>query len=436
MTMSKDIYREYDIRGIYPNKINEKMVPDMALAFIGLLDKKGGLKISVGRDTRISSPKLAGVLISTLIELGVDVIDLGIVTTPMASFSVSALELDGSIMVTASHNPPEYNGFKFYIKGIREIGGKEIKKALRQAQGKLLRLRSSASSGASSEQAKHKSKTKKRGHCKKFDISKQYIKAISKKFKPAKKKVKVSIDHGKGTAKFFIPELIKKLHITQSKKPDFYASFDYDADRLIIKDKNGRGVRGDIIGGIIADSMAKRKNTIIHDAISSHAIPEFLNNKGVKTIKRQVGPNNIKKMMRDHRSIFAMELSGHYYFKDFEYECSSFFALRKLIEQINKTKQPLEELVKPFSKYYHSNVQNFELDNEEKTKKLFSTLKKKYKNGAQSKIDGLAVEFSNWWFNIRASNTEPLIRLVVEAKRKELLNEKLEEIKSIIRKTN
>lgn len=424
ITMSKDIYREYDIRGIYPEEINEKIVPDIAFAFANLLYKKRGLKISVGKDARASSPKLAKILISTLLEIGVDVIDLGVITTPMASFSVPFLKLDGSIMITASHNPLEYNGFKFYVKGIREIGGKEIKRAITKSRNKI--------------------KTKKKGNYKKTDISKQYIKAISSKFKATKKKPKISLDHGGGVAKFFIPELIKKLNIAQSKKPDFYVSFDYDADRLIIKDKNKKEVRGDIIGGIIANSMTKKGDTIVHDAISSHAIPEFLNNRGVKTIKRQVGPTNIKKMMRDHKSIFAMELSGHYYFKGLEYECSPFFALRKIIERIQETKELLEELIKPFSKYHHSNVQNFKLppkadqpsaeDNEEKVKKLFSTLKKKYKNGAQSKMDGLAIEFSNWWFNIRASNTEPLVRLVVEAKRKDLLNKKLKEIKSIIKK--
>lgn len=199
-------------------------------------------------------------------------------------------------------------------------------------------------------------------------------------------------------------------------KNNLPAKFDYDGDRLIIKN-----MRGDILGGILADIIAKKGDVIIYDLRCSHAIPEYFRNKGIKTIPSRVGHYNIKKLMREKRAVFGMEMTGHYYFKEFHYCESPLYGLKILNEQ-TKT---LTELAKPFTKYFHSGIIDFPAKNGEK---IIERLKEKYRNGVQNHLDGLIIEFSNWWFNLRPSHTEPILTLVIEAKTPKLLEQKNKEI--------
>jgi len=220
------------------------------------------------------------------------------------------------------------------------------------------------------------------------------------------KKINIKKDYLKAIGKF------------KNKLP---ASFDYDGDRLLIKN-----FRGDIIGAVLANILSKKGDSIVCDLRCSHAIAEYFRNKGIRTIPSKVGHYNIKKLMREKRAVFGMELSGHYYFKEFHYCESPLYGLKKLNEQ-TKT---LAELSKPFTKYFHSGIINFSAKNGEK---IVEKLKEKYRNGAQNHLDGLTVEFSNWWFNLRPSHTEPLIELVVEAKTPELLEQKKKEVSALIK---
>ncbi len=203
------------------------------------------------------------------------------------------------------------------------------------------------------------------------------------------------------------------------------AKFDYDGDRLIIKN-----FRGDIIGGILADIIAKKGDVIVYDLRCSHAIPEYFRNKGIKVIPSRVGHYNIKKLMRERKAVFGMEITGHYYFKEFHYCESPLYGLKKLNEYMNKTGKSLAEPAKPFNKYFHSGIIDFSARGGQN---LIERLKEKYRNGVQNHLDGLTIEFSNWWFNIRPSHTEPILTLVIEAKTPQLLEQKKKEIIDLIK---
>jgi phosphomannomutase len=208
----------------------------------------------------------------------------------------------------------------------------------------------------------------------------------------------------------------------------FNASFDYDGDRLLIKN-----FRGDIIGGILADIIAKKGDVIVYDLRCSHAIPEYFRNKGIVVIPSRVGHYNVKKLMRERKAVFGMEMTGHYYFKEFHYCESPLYGLKKLNEHMNKTGKSLAELAKPFTKYFHSGIIDIKISKiKSKISNLIERLKEKYRNGAQNHLDGLTIEFSNWWFNIRPSHTEPIFTLAVEAKTKELLETKKKELKQFL----
>lgn len=239
-----------------------------------------------------------------------------------------------------------------------------------------------------------------KGKVKKFNIKKEYIKAA--------------------------------LGSENSAMPKIKARFDTDEDRVFIKDEKGKEIRPDVVGGILADAVTKKGDVVIYDLRCTKAIPEFLRNKGIITIPCRVGSFNIKSLMRQKKAIFSMEITGHYYFKKFNYCESPLFALKILEDAKKKTGKKLFELAVPFQKYFHSGIIDLRIANYElRITELIKKLKEKYKNGSQNELDGLTVEFSNWWFNIRSSHTEPLLKLVIEAKRKEILEKKKKEILKI-----
>ncbi len=386
MRINKSIFKEYDVRGLYPKEINEKTAYEigrMFCAFLKIKQTTGG-KIVVGHDNRTSSPKLSHAFVSGIIDSGINVIDIGNTKTPMLYFAIYHLKANGGAMITASHNMKKYNGIKFARFNAEPISGLEIKETL----GKTSDVSASTSDVKS-------------GILKKYNIEEDYFKKVFHGFD--RKKIK--------KIKFF---------------------FDPDADRLmIIKDKNGNVIRGDIIGGIIADAITKKGDKIIYDIRCSHAIPEYFKNKGVIAIPSKVGHFNIKKLMRKKKAIFSMEISGHYYFKNFNYCESPHFGLRILEEQMERTGKNLKELSKEFAKYYHTGIIDLKIKN---FQKLISKLKEKYKNSSQNFTDGLTIEYSNWWFNVKESHTEPLLRLAIETNSEKLLKEKLDELKKIIKR--
>lgn len=409
MRINPGIFKQYDIRGIYPDEINEKTAYQIGGSFVSFLDIPRRAKIVVGRDLRKSSKPLAENFIKGLMDAGADVFDIGTVASPMLHFAKFSLKADAGAMITASHNPLKYNGIKMLGRNGNPISGEDIKKTV---EGKIFQ------------------KAKIKGNYAKADISKRYFDKVADGFRPSKK-IKISIDSEGGAAKLFIPEFMKRLNLLDSKKPDIFASFDYDADRLIISDKNKKEIRGDIIGAIIADTAAKKGDMAVYDLRCSRAVREYLRNKGIRAVPSKVGRYDIIKTMKQTGAVFGIEITGHYYFKKLDFATDPFFALKKLLESIEESHQKISEMVLPFMKYSHSGIINFKIKNYEK---LVEKLKDEYKTGARGSMDGLTVEFSNWWFNIRPSNTEPLARLVIEANTPELLEERKKEILGKIKK--
>ena len=380
MKINPSIFKEYDVRGLYPDEINESAAYALGGAFAAFLGAQNGGEIAVGRDGRKSSRPLAQKFIQGAIDAGANVIDIGKTTTPMMYFSVCSLKIAGGAMITASHNPAKYNGVKFCGERARPIGGREIKKAVEERK----KAKAAAEKGAVREK----------------DIKERYLRKVYGDF-------------------------------SMPKKLSFSYSFDKDADRLIVKDKNGETIRGDLVGILVGETAAKKKETVIYDLRCSRSVPNYFRNRGIRAIPCKTGHLNIKNAMRKHRASFGMEITGHYYFKKMCYCESPDLALRKLVELVKETKKTPSQLLKPYEKYHHSGVVNFKIKNLG-FGEIRDKLKEKYENGAVSFMDGITVEFSNWWFNLRQSRTEPLLRLAAEANSEKLLAEKIKEIKEII----
>ncbi|HDY72608.1 MAG TPA: phosphomannomutase/phosphoglucomutase [bacterium] len=409
------IFKAYDIRGVYPDELNEEVGYKIGRATVKFLKAK---EVVVGRDNRNSSDNLFKVLSEGIRDQGVNVIDIGLTTTPMFYFAVAKWGIKGGIMITASHNPPEYNGFKVVQKDAMPVsensGLKKIKKLVE----------------------KNKFKTKNRGEIKKRVILKEYIENVLRfndlgSIRP----FKISVDTNGGTAKLVISELFKKLPIQEvSERADLGISFDGDGDRIVFIDEKGKKIAPDLITVLLIHYFFKNKKKILYTVIASQIVKQEIKKTGNTLICSEVGHTFIKEKMKNKKIDFGAESSGHYYLKDNYFNESPFLILLKVLEILSKEKKPLSELVKPFQKYYLERI-NFEIKNVglAATRHIIKEIEKKYKKiGKISRLDGLTIEFPDWWFNLRPSHTEPVIRLTLEAKTKELLEEKKKELCQLI----
>ncbi len=403
MKVNSNIFKEYDIRGKYPEEINKKTAFVLGVALVNYLKIKNP-KIAVSRDLRPSSPSLAENFIKGAMSAGANITDIGQAMTPTLYLSAFLLKQDAGVMITSSHNKLDFNGFKIINKAGSPLNMEDFKK-----------------------NPKIKIGAGKKGFYRKIDFSPRYLEEMTKDLKPLKK-TKISIE-ARRLAKKIAPQFIKKLGIKSGKKAGISASFDYDADRLLISGKNSKRVRGDIIGAIVGDAITQKKDKIVCDLRCSRAVFEHFRNKGVRVILSKVGHYNIKKKMRETGAVFGMEISGHYYFKKFNYHEAPFYALGKLLEQIQENPGlKISEPFYPFEKFFHSGEINIPGLGGKNFGKAVEELKSYYRTGARNELDGLTAEFSNWWFNIRISKTEPLARLVIEANSPKLLEQKKEEL--------
>ncbi len=400
---------------MYPDELNEEVGYKIGRATAKFLKAK---EVVVGRDNRNSSDNLFKVLSEGIRDQGVNVIDIGLTTTPMFYFAVAKWGIKGGIMITASHNPPEYNGFKVVQKDAMPVsensGLKKIKKLVE----------------------KNKFKTKNRGEIKKRVILKEYIENVLRfndlgSIRP----FKISVDTNGGTAKLVISELFKKLPIQEvSERADLGISFDGDGDRIVFIDEKGKKIAPDLITVLLIHYFFKNKKKILYTVIASQIVKQEIKKTGNTLICSEVGHTFIKEKMKNKKIDFGAESSGHYYLKDNYFNESPFLILLKVLEILSKEKKPLSELVKPFQKYYLERI-NFEIKNVglAATRHIIKEIEKKYKKiGKISRLDGLTIEFPDWWFNLRPSHTEPVIRLTLEAKTKELLEEKKKELCQLI----
>ena len=442
MKINPNIFKAYDIRGIYPKEINEETAYLIGRAYINFLNKKSP-KIVVGRDNRLSSPRLFKALTRGIIEQGANVIDIGLSTTPMLYFSVANFKFDGGINITASHNPFQYNGFKIVKEKAIPISEKTGLREIQKLAGKPGFL------------------SPKFGSLRKKNILKDYLRFNLKEFNPQNfRSLKAVVDTANAVVGIVGPEIFKKVpgkihylflkldgrfpnhqpdplvkknleglqKAVKNKKANLGIAFDGDGDRVVFIDEKGEIISGDLISALISSLILKESpgQKILYDVRSSNIVPETIKKwKGIPVVSR-IGHSFIKSKMMKENILFAGEFSGHFYHREHFFCEAPFFVIFKILEEISQSGKTLSALIKPFKKYYHSEEINFEVKNK---KKVLKTLGNKFsKKGKVSKIDGLRIDFKDWWFNVRPSNTEPFLRLVIEAKTKKLMEEKKKEI--------
>jgi len=441
------IFKSYDVRGIYPDEINEEAAYKIGLAFLDFLSKKEGLsnrQIVVGRDARPSSDDLFDALAQALVGQSFDVIDIGRVSTPFFYWALISQKAAGGIMITASHNPVQYNGLKLYGEGAFPIG-----EGSGMGEIKRFALKDKAVPIASGP-----------GEIKEKEMGDEYLKFIKSKVDLSKiKPLKIIVDCGNGMIGPEIEKLSKDLpgeieilfgepdgnfpnheanpikeenlidlkRMVKEKSADFGVAFDGDGDRLNFVDEKGESVRGDLVTALIARELLKENvgQKIFYEIRTSRIVPEVIAAAGGISVLGQAGHTLIKAQMRRENILFGGELSGHYFFKELGFVDNALMALLKIMEILSAEKKMLSEIIAPFKKYYHSGEINFEAAQADKK---LAEIEQHFSGGQVKKIDGLTVEYSDWWFNLRKSNTEPLVRLNMEANTPELLEEKRKEL--------
>ncbi|MBC8444427.1 phosphomannomutase/phosphoglucomutase [Candidatus Woesearchaeota archaeon] len=437
------IFKAYDIRGVYPKELNEKIMEKIGRAFADFIK---GKNIAVGYDMRVSGPKLFDAFVKGVTLQGKNVINFGLTSTPMAYFASAHLGADGMAMITASHNPKEYNGVKFTREEAIPISGDtgimEIKDKVDKEEFK---------------------KVTKIGKVTEKDVKEEYKKHLLSFVKGIKElKVVVDCANGMGAQDFsliqkellvdVVPlyfeidgtfpnhdanpmkkgvlEVLKKRVIAE--KAELGIAFDGDADRVFFIDNEGELVPSDFITALISEEILKHKSNslVLYDLRSSWIVPEMIEKFGGRSLRCRVGHSFIKQKMREDSAVFAGELSGHFYFKDNFFTDSGIITAIWVMNLLSAKNIPFSELIRPLKKYFNSGEINSEVgDKEAKMKELAES----YKKGRVSWLDGVRVDFDDWWFNVRPSNTEPLLRLNLEAKTLILLKEKKEELLKIIR---
>lgn len=440
MTFKLDpsIFRDYDIRGIYPKEVNEKTYYLIGRA-VAVYFKSG--EIAVGRDTRLSSPDLFKSLVRGITDQGVNVIDLGLISTEMNYFASGKYGFGANIIVSASHNPPEYNGLKIVKKGVIPLHGTYGLPEIKEMAGK-----------------QNFPDYKKKGIITPKDITADWIKHVLsfidvKSLKP----LKVVIDAANGMGGlswslltdllpvkiiplYFEPDgrfpnhladpLDSKNMVDLQKKikkigADLGFAIDGDADRLFIVDDKSQLISGSLTTAMLAKHLLAKngKRQVLYSVTCSKIVPETISNSGGLPVKTRVGHSFIKTEMRKLKGLFAGEHSGHFYFGDNYNADSSTIAGLLFLEFLSMQKLPLSKLRKQFEKYFSSGEINYYVDD---SGKIIHNLISLFKDAKIDHTDGLTLYSKEWWFNLRLSKTEPLIRLNIEANSKEMLDNRLE----------
>lgn len=447
------IFRAYDVRGIYPDHLDEGTAYKIGAAFALFLSSHfkiscSKVRIVVGRDVRVSSPSLFNSFTKGVIEQGAHVIDIGLVSTDILYFAPNYLKREGGAMISASHNPPEYNGVKMLAKGPEFLSGDwgipEIKKMVIEQKFE---------------------KAKKSGKIIKHDIMPEYIDYVLSLVDISKlKKMKVVVDAGNGMGSIAIKELAKKIPLdliclycdpdgtfpnhppdplilentfdlqktVVRNKADFGLALDGDGDRTIFVDELGNTIGGDMTLALFAQYFLKRYpgSAVVYNLTCSRAVSDIIKESGGKPIRSRTGHGFMKLAAEKNKAVVGGEIAGHIMYKDVFYAECGILTLLTMLTILSQENKPLSELIRPLQRYNKIGEINFKIkDREGAVKKLA----KIYSKEKQDRLDGLTVEFDNWWFNVRASNTEPLLRVVVEADNKKLAEEKLKEIKKIIK---
>jgi len=448
--MDPGIFKKSDIRGVYPDQINEEDAWKIGCATARFLrsllrgyerGQAASQSLCVGRDMRTHSKAMAKALIEGMNSTGANVIDVGMIDTPQMYFAINHLGTCGGVQVTASHNPANYNGFKISGLNAKPISGDTGLKDIEHIAIALLHTKGKATGSAESR-----------------DLTAEYKKHVLKFLRPNLKKMKIAIDASNGMAGKMVPAIFGKLPVqiieinfehdgtfkhepnplveknlaelkstVKKNKCDFGVCFDGDADRLMIVDEKGATIGCDLITALMVPYFLEKepKSTVVYDLRSSRVVIEEIIKHGGTPRRERVGHVYMKKALRDSHSLFGGELSGHFYYRDNFYTDSGMITLVHVINILSEAKVPISELISPLRRYSSSGEINFEVENKQ-TK--MDELTRRYSDGQIDHLDGVTIGYKDWWFNCRPSISEPLLRLNVEAKSKELLDEKISEI--------
>ena len=439
------IFKAYDIRGIYPDQVNEDIAFKVGYHFRDLLDDEDlalGPVVVVSRDMRSHSVPLSEALENGLRARGVAVVDIGVADTPQNYFATGFLQASGGIQVTASHNPAPYNGFKMsrrdaipvsYDTGIAEL------EKLVLGSDVALDLAPQAEAGRRS-------------------VFEDYTRHVLRELTAGEPRLKVAADAANGMGTIYLPMLqqlnidlvplyfeldgtfpnheanpLKEENLRDVERAvlehgcDLGVAFDGDADRAILIDEKGRFISADKITGLLAPRFLRDEPgaAIIYDLRSSWATREAIEEAGGVPVRERVGHSFMKATMRRHGSPFGGELAGHFYYRRNFTADSSIMTLIEVLNHVRETGRTLSELVAPLSRYSATGEINFHVDDKEG---MIRHLAEAYADGDIDYLDGITVQYRDWWFNVRPSNTEPLLRRVLEARTRELMEAKKAEL--------
>ncbi len=441
------VFKAYDVRGIYPDELDEAGAYAIGRAYVEEFEPR---RIAVGRDMRLSSPAMADAVMRGAADSGTDVVDLGLVGTEMVYFAVGELQLEGGIAVTASHNPKQYTGMKIVRRGALPVGG----------DSGLLDIRTRAMSGARHE-------TGPTGTIEQEDIWPRFVDCVLSFIDvSAVKPLRVVIDAANGMGGAMLPPVLERLPIdavrcyfepdgsfpnhepnpllpenrafimrkVTEEEADLGVAFDGDADRCFFVDDTGDFVPGDFVTALLAESILEKqpRAKILYDVRASWAVPETIDRAGGVPLVNRVGHAFFKHRMREEDAVFGGEVSGHYYFRDFSQADSGIIPFLLMLELVSKRGRKLSEVLRPYREHYfitgelNTPVADVALKLQE--------LKERFgPEGTVSHLDGLSVDAEQWHMNVRPSNTEPLLRLNLEALSPDLMERKRDEVLEVIR---
>jgi phosphomannomutase len=442
------VFKAYDVRGLYPTELDEEGAYAIGRAVVQQFEPK---RFAVGRDMRLSSPAMAAAAIRGAADGGADVVDLGMIGTEMLYFAVGELGLDGGLTITASHNPKEYTGMKIVRRGALPVGG----------ESGLLDVRDRALASNNLLQGEP-------GKVEAYDIWPAYVDRVMSFIDvSALRPLKVVIDAANGMAGAMLPPVLDRLPgvevvrcffepdgtfpnhepnpllpenrefivgKTLEEGADLGVAFDGDADRCFFVDDTGEFVPGDFVTALFAETLLEKEPgaKIIYDVRASWAVPETIVRHGGVPLVNRVGHAFIKARMRKEHAAFGGEVSGHYYFRDFSQADSGAVPFLLMLELVSRRGKKLSEILAPLrEKFFITGELNTPVAD---VALKVQEIKERYAGEAKiSHLDGVSVDADGWHFNVRPSNTEPLLRLNLEARSQELMERKRDEVLSLIR---
>jgi phosphomannomutase len=442
------VFKAYDVRGIYGEELDEDGAYAIGRAYVEEFEPKG---VAVGRDMRVHAPAMAAAVIAGAADAGAEVVDIGMAGTEMLYFAVGELDLDGGIAVTASHNPKEYTGMKIVRGGALPVGG----------ESGLLLVRDRALALADRPQGQSL------GQVRTEDVYPGFVeKVLSFIDVAAVKPLRVVIDAANGMAGAMLPPVLERLPVdavtcyfepdgtfpyhepnpllpenrefiigkTREAGADLGVAYDGDADRCFFVDDTGEFVPGDFVTALLAESILEKEpgGKVIYDVRASWAVPEAIERAGGIPLVNRVGHAYIKHRMREEDAVFAGEVSAHYYFRDFYQADSGVIPFLLMLELISKRGRRLSEILEPYrSRYFITGEINTPVH--DVPSKLRELEERFGREGKVSHLDGVSITADDWHFNVRPSNTEPLLRLNLEARSRDLMERKRDGVLDAIR---